>query len=76
MNTIFSTRIIFTTLEPHSLELQETINEFLESLEANGIKACYEHFENGKCVSFNEAAWWQPEGVIDQQIIEVQGEQA
>lgn len=71
-----STRIILTTIEPYTPELQETIDEFLETLEANGFKPTYEHFVDGKCVSFNEAAWWQPEGVIDQKIIEVQGEQA
>jgi hypothetical protein len=74
--SIYASRIIFSALESHSLELQETIDNFLETLEANGIKACYEHFVDGKCVAFNEAAFWQPEGVIDQQIIEVQGEQA
>ena len=60
--SIFATRIIFSTLEPHTLELQETINEFIERLEANGYKPCYEHFVDGQCVEFNEAAWWQPEG--------------
>jgi hypothetical protein len=74
--SVYATRIILTTIEPYADELQETIDEFLETVVANGFKPTYEYFVDGKCVAFNDAAWWQPEAGADQQITDVQGEQA